>query len=160
MTQSILIFDFGSNEDAAQQARHKLEGWTQAFRLGKKILLKFDRQASAEDAGKDGSAAAGEGKSSPKKSVAKAAGKPTGSKEAKSKDAESKDAPSKDRKNPATSAVQLLVRLDFSGHEKLSHQRWLDRIPSEEPFKSARTEIIHHADPAFAGATERFDSLA
>ncbi len=46
MAQSILIFDFGTNEDAAQQARLKVDAWQQGFRLGKKILLKFDRKAS------------------------------------------------------------------------------------------------------------------
>ena len=46
MAQSILIFDFGSNEDAAQQARLKVDAWQQGFRLGKKILLKFDRKES------------------------------------------------------------------------------------------------------------------
>src|SRR5216684_2665197 len=29
--------------------------------------------------------------------------------------------------------VKLFVRLYFSGHEKLSEQRWIDRIPTEEP---------------------------
>ncbi len=138
MAQSILIFDFGTNEDAAQQARLKLEGWTQAFRLGKKILLKFDRE------GPSGKAATGEGKAAPKKSPAKAA---------------AKQDEAKDAKEPAGSGIRLLVRLDFSGHEKLSHHRWLARIPSEEPFKSARSEIILHTDPGFASATERFDSL-
>ena len=44
MAQSILIFDFGTNEEAAQQARHKVDGWKQAFRLGDKMLLKFERE--------------------------------------------------------------------------------------------------------------------
>jgi hypothetical protein len=157
MAQSILVFDFGTNEDAAQQARLKLEGWTQAFRLGKKILLKFDRERSADDSAKDSSKdggpssepAAGEGKSAkgksaPKKSSAKAAAK--------------KDE-AKDAKKPAGSGIRLLVRLDFSGHEKLSHHRWLARIPSEEPFKSAMSEIILHTDPGFPSVTERFDLL-
>jgi hypothetical protein len=155
MTQSILVFDFGSNEDAAQQARQKLEGWKQTLRLGEKIRLKFDRKGSAGDSGKDGGSssaeaasgegAAREGKSAPKKAPAKAAAKPD----------EAKDA-----KESGSSGIRLLVRLDFSGHEKLSHTRWLARIPSEEPFKSAKSEIIHHSDPAFPSVTERFDSLA
>ncbi len=162
MAQSILVFDFGSNEDAAQQARLKLEGWTQAFRLGKKILLKFDRERSAEGAKAEeakgdeasGEGASGEGKpakgkAAPKKSPAKAA----------AKQSEAKDAPSKDKKDPAGSGIRLLVRLDFSGHEKLSHHRWLARIPSEEPFKSAKSEIILHTDPGFALTAERFDLL-
>ena len=49
-----MIFDFGSNEEAAQQARHKVEGWKQGFRLGNKLMVKFDRgdeEAGAEDDG-------------------------------------------------------------------------------------------------------------
>ena len=38
MAQTIMIFDFGTNEEAAQQARHKIEGWKQGFRLGEKML--------------------------------------------------------------------------------------------------------------------------
>ena len=43
MAHTYLIFDFGENEEAAQHARHKLEGWKQAFRLDKKLLFKFER---------------------------------------------------------------------------------------------------------------------
>jgi hypothetical protein len=46
MPQTFLIFDFASNEEAAQQARHKLEGWKQAFRLDKKLLFKFERSGA------------------------------------------------------------------------------------------------------------------
>ena len=65
MAPSILIFDFGTNEDAAQQARHKVEAWKQGFRLGNKIAFKFEREEiaeedSAEAAGKaDGETKAG-----------------------------------------------------------------------------------------------------
>jgi hypothetical protein len=52
-----------------------------------------------------------------------------------------------------------LIRLDFSDHEKLTLQRWLDRIPSEEPFKSASGETVRHNDAAFAATLELFDSL-
>ena len=44
MSQSILIFDFGTNEEGAQQARHKIEGWKQGFRLGDKMMVKFERE--------------------------------------------------------------------------------------------------------------------
>ena len=43
MPQTFLVFDFGTNEEAAQQARHRLEGWRQAFRLGDKLKFKFER---------------------------------------------------------------------------------------------------------------------
>ncbi|MBI1749602.1 MAG: hypothetical protein HY234_14385 [Acidobacteria bacterium] len=109
MAQSYLIFDFGANEPAAQQARHKLEGWKQAFRLGNKILFKFDREAPEKKNGGE--------------------------------------------------HVRILVRLDFSDHEKLSCQRWLGRIPSEEPFKSAEPRAVRSGEDGFASLAERFDSL-
>src|ERR1700722_19673931 len=49
MAQSFLVFDFGANEEAAQQARLTLERWKQSFRLDKKLLLKFDREEPAEE---------------------------------------------------------------------------------------------------------------
>ena len=109
MAQSYLIFDFGTNEDAAQQARHKIEAWKQAFRLDKKLLLKFERKA-----------------------------------------AEKADGPER---------IRLFVRLDFSDHEKLSHQRWLDRIPGEEPFASAAHDVVRPGDDARAATAELFDAL-
>src|ERR1700722_17354549 len=103
MAQSILIYDFGTNEEAAQQARHKVEGWKQGFRLGNKMLLKFEREDPTEVEDAEDEPKHGEGKS--KKKSAK-----------------------KDNEEPA-GKVRLLVRLDFSDHEKITHQRWLDRIP-------------------------------
>jgi hypothetical protein len=141
MAQSILVFDFGTNEDAAQQARHKVEAWQQGFRLGKKILLKFDREeAAAGNAGKDDQSQTAE------------RNKPKGKKSAAAAEKNSAEAASNSR-------VRLLIRLDFSDHEKLSQQRWLDRIPGEEPFKSAKGETIRHNDAAFAKTAELFDSL-
>jgi hypothetical protein len=49
--------------------------------------------------------------------------------------------------------------LYFSSHEKLSEQRWLDRIPSEEPFKSASPKVVHHNDPEFASTDKQFETL-
>jgi hypothetical protein len=142
MAHSYLIFDFGKDEEAAQQARHKLEAWKQGFRLGDKLLLKFEREGSAgEDVGKDGAAKASAGE---EKSHA-------GKKKSSAKEIEEKPEPS--------AHVRLLIRLDFSDHEKLSHQRWLDRIPAEEPFKSVDAETIRHTDPAFTKTAELFESL-
>ena|SRR5579863_2755421 len=135
MAHDFLIFDFETNEEAAQQARHKVEGWTQGFRLGKKMLLKFER----EDA-----KAPGDGETA--SSGAKAGGKKKGA--------------AKDNSASEATKVRVLVRLDFSEHEKLSHQRWLDRIPNEEPFKSAKADIIRQGDPEFAETAELFDSLS
>jgi hypothetical protein len=134
MAHDFLIFDFGTNEEIAQQARHKVEGWTQGFRLGKKMLLKFERESAGDSS-----------------ESAKDDEKPASSK---------KKSASKDGAAEPSANVRVLVRLDFSDHEKLSHQRWLDRIPTEEPFKSAKAEIIRQGQPGFAEAAELFDSLS
>ena len=43
-------FDFGADEEKAQEARHKLDVWKQAFRLDKKLQYKIDRpEETAED---------------------------------------------------------------------------------------------------------------
>src|SRR5208282_5087702 len=104
MAQSYLLFDFGSDEEAAQRARHAVDGWKQAFRLDKKLLLKFAREEEDE--------------------------KPDAA----------------DSSNPKDAHVRLMVRLDFSDHERLSHQRWLDRIPGEENFKAAHPKIVRQGD--------------
>jgi hypothetical protein len=122
MAQSFLVFDFGSNEEAAQQARHRIDGWKQAFRLDKKLLLKFDRK----EAEKEGERGAGTGKEEPA---------------------------SKDGR------IVLIVRLDFSDHERLSHQRWLERIPSQAPFKDTQAKLIRQGDAEFANTEARFDAL-
>ena len=136
MAHSFLIFDFGTNEEAAQQARHKLEGWKQGFRLDKKLLLKFDREGpeAAEESGGD----AGKESKGKKKSAGKSGESANGE---------------------AAGRVRLIVRLDFSDHEKLSHQRWLDRIPAEEPFKSVESEIVRPGESEFEKTAEHFDSL-
>jgi hypothetical protein len=138
MAQSIFVFDFGTNEEAAQLARHKVESWKQGFRLGNKMLVKFDREElSARDNGDEGAARKHSG--AEKKTAAK-------------KSAERDD-------KGSLSRISLLVRLDFSDHEKLSHQRWLDRVPNEEPFKSAKGETVRTGDPEFPKIAERFESL-
>lgn len=116
MAQSFLVFDFGADESSAQQARHRIEGWKQAFRLGKKLELKFER-----------------------KEPEKTKGEKVGS--------------------DSSEQIRLIVRLDFSDHERLSHQRWLDRIPAEEPFKSAKGKIIRNGESEFEKTAELFDTL-
>jgi hypothetical protein len=128
MHNTFLVFDFGANEEAAQQARHKLEGWRQAFRLDKKLQFKFDRVEAA--------AARAENPDSKAKSKMKAA-----------------------ETAEASGKVKLLVRLYFSGHEKLSHQRWVDRIPSEEPFKGASPKRLGQDEPGFDSIEEKFQDL-
>lgn len=109
MAESYLIFDFGSNEESAKQARQRLDGWRQAFHLTKKLEYNVERKAGE-----------------------------------KAKDPEN---------------IRFVVRLDFSDHEKLSHQRWLDRIPIEAPFKNVQAKIARSGEAEFAAAAELFDSL-
>ena len=52
MAHSYLVFDFGTDEETAQQARHKIEAWKQGFRLGNKMLLKFERVEPDEAVGR------------------------------------------------------------------------------------------------------------
>lgn len=110
MAQSFLIFDFGSDEEAAQQARHAIDRWKQAFRLDKKVLLKFDREEA-------------------------------------------------EKPDSQAGRVLMMVRLDFSDHERLSHHRWLERIPAEAPFRDARPKVVRHGDTEFASTAERFEAL-
>ena len=149
-------FDFGTDEEKAQQARHKLEGWRQAFRLDKRVQYQVDRpenavqETVAKAAPAEKTAAAGKTKEKPAtKGSAKAAGK-------SSEPAASKAAAAKS--DGADGKVGLLVRLYFSPHEKLSEQRWLARIPAEEPFKSASPKVINHDDPEFEATDQQFES--
>jgi AAA15 family ATPase/GTPase len=138
MAQSFLVFDFGSDEELAQQARHKVDGWKQGFRLDKKLLLKFNRSEASE---------ANEKADDEEKAQSEKKG---GAKSRRKKAAETS----------AKENIQLIIRLDFSDHERLSHQRWLERIPTELPFKDAQSKIIRQNDAEFAGTAERFDSLS
>lgn len=153
MAQSILIFDFGTNEEAAQQARHKVDGWKQAFRLGDKLLLKFDREESAAAEKDDEETAVEE---SPK-TAAKSSGKSKGSAKKASVKAGAKS--EKEEQTESIARVRVFVKLAFSDHEKLSHQRWLDRIPTEEPFKSAPGETVRSGQSEFQKASEQFEAL-
>jgi hypothetical protein len=153
MAHSYIRFDFGTDEEKAQQAWHKLDGWRQAFRLDKKLQYKLDRPASAaaETLSKPEPAAS---TAAPEKSKGKAAEKTKG----KAASAASSAASAK-KPGASNGKVALLVRLYFSTHEKLSEQRWLDRIPSEEPFKNASPKVVHHSDPEFESTDKQFEAL-
>ncbi|HWZ99959.1 MAG TPA: hypothetical protein VN025_19535 [Candidatus Dormibacteraeota bacterium] len=149
MAYSFLIFDFGVDENAAQQARHRIEGWRQGFRLDKKLQLKFERKEleAKTDTAATPSAKATKG-SSKAKSTSKTKAKSAGGSE------------SEDGSNPSPATeIRMIVRLDFSDHEKLSHQRWLERIPTEEPFKAAKPKVVRPGGPEFAIIEELFESL-
>src|ERR1039457_4832717 len=149
MAHSFLIFDFGVNEEAAQQARHRIDGWRQGFRLDKKLQLKFERKEleAKQDTASEPSPKEAKGSS---QKEAKPRAKPKAAGEA---DEEARSSPA------AQSEIRLIVRLDFSDHEKLSHRQWLERIPSEDPFKAAKPKVVRSGDPEFAATAERFDSL-
>jgi len=143
MAHTYMLFDFGADEEKAQQARHKLEGWKQAYRLDKKLQVKFDR---GDDAGSE----AAEAEDTPKKAE-KPKSKAKGKASAKTKASGEPEA-----KN---GTVKLLVRLYFSAHEKLSEQQWLDRIPADDLFKGAAPKVVREGEPEFADVLKQFDSL-
>jgi hypothetical protein len=138
MAHIYLLFDFAKDEEKLQLARHKLEGWKQAFRLDKKLLYKMERTA----------AAATDGEAKPaKEEKAKGKGK----------------AAKAETKTPAPASneeLKLIVRLGFSGHEKLSEQRWVERIPSEEPFHEASPGVVKSGDANFEATEKQFEELA
>ncbi|HXR33760.1 MAG TPA: hypothetical protein VN830_08635 [Verrucomicrobiae bacterium] len=138
MPHIYIQFDFAKDEEKVQQARHKLEGWKQAYRLDKKLLFKFERIPA-------GAPAEASAKTDKSEKPDKSKGK-------------SKDKPEPSAAAPSES-VKLLVRLDFSNHEKLSGQRWLQRIPSEEPFQGASPTIVKSTDASFADTEKHFDDL-
>jgi len=151
MAHSYIRFDFGTDEEKAQQARHKLDGWRQAFRLDKKLQYKLDRPDSA------GVETVSKPEPDVKAATEKSKGKAT--EKTKGQAASVKSSVSAAEKPAANGRVGLLVRLYFSSHEKLSEQRWLDRIPSEEPFKSASPKVIHHGDAEFETTDKQFETL-
>jgi hypothetical protein len=155
MPHTYLLFDFATDEEKAQLARHKLETWKQAFRLDKKLLYKFDRATSG-----DGAEPSVEEKPAKPAKEAKAKGvaKSKSKSEAKSGNAEP-DTPDTTEATWAE-AVKLLIRLDFSSHEKLSEQRWVDRIPTEDPFQAASPRVIKPNDTEFADTEKQFEDLA
>lgn len=142
MAQTYLLFDFGADEAKVQQARHKLDGWRQAFRLDKKLQFKFDRgEPSTPTASVNSQKAAAE---APKSKAAKPKAK--GNSAERSPAAQNGD-------------VKLLVRLYFSPHEKLSEQRWIERIPSEAPFKGASPKVVRESAAEFSDILSKFEAL-
>src|SRR5262249_18365805 len=118
--------------------------WKQAFRLDKKMQGKFDRK-------EDGAA--------PVASAPEA-------KQAPAKKAESKGAKGKAKADlePAklassTAEIKLILRLALPNHEKLTEQRLLKRISTEEPFASASPKTLREADAGFSEIDSRFAEL-
>ena len=171
MAQSYLVFDFGSNEEAAERARRTIDRWKQAFRLDKKVMMKFERQKPEDDIepaverSGDGTASEAEpetrkaGRNAAEKSASETAGKVAG-KDRKKASGEATEEPPEQPAEQTGERITLIVRLEFSDHEKLSHRRWLARIPAEEPFKDAQPKTVEHGDPEFAAVMERFQGGA
>jgi len=156
MAHSYIRLDFGTDEGKAQQARHKLDGWKQAFRLDKKLQYKLERPESVAVAVETPSKPEPPAKAAPPE---KSKGKPAEKTKGKEASARSSAAAAEKTAAAPNGKVGLLVRLYFSTHEKLSEQRWLDRIPSEEPFKSASPKVVHHSDPEFESTDRQFEAL-
>jgi hypothetical protein len=147
MAHSFLVFDFGGNEEAAQQARLRIEAWKQGYRLDKKLQVKFERnelEKNAEEEAAKPSKPATKAKSQHKSTAKRASGKES-----------SKD----DTASDGNAKIRLIVRLDFSDHEKLSHQRWVERIPTEEHFKDANPRVIRAGEADFKATSDLFDFL-
>jgi len=146
MAYTFLVFEFGGSEQIAQQARHKVDGWKQGFRLGKKLELKFDRKQPEAKVEAVSEAPAKSAKEGPKaKGKSKTASRPAGN--------------AQSHADISSADIRLIVRLDFSDHEKLSSQRWMERIPGEEPFKSVKSSIVRAGDPEFMKTSDLFESL-
>lgn len=142
MAHTYMVFEF-PDEEKAQQARHKLEGWKQAFRLDKKLQVRFDRGDEVGDPGVEESKPEAAASSSKKSEKGKAKSKAN---------VEKGD-------GAASGPVKLLVRLYFSGHEKLSEQQWMDRIPGDEIFKKAHPKVVHEGQGGFNEVLKRFETL-
>ena len=139
MAHIYLLFEFAKDEEKAQQARHKLEGWKQAFRLDKRLLYKMERVGTTPTDGEANAAIAEKAK---------------GNAEHKTEDKPEAAPPSASNEN-----IKLFVRLAFSGHEKLSEHNWVRRIPSEEPFKEASPVVVKPGDPNFEATEKQFGDL-
>jgi hypothetical protein len=147
MAHIYMSFDFGTDEEKAQLARHKLDIIKQTFRLDKKLLYKFERPG-------------GEPKPVPV-SVEKAEKPEKGSKVAKSGKSAKSEAKAEPKKIPAAPAgpVKLHLRLGLSAHEKMTEERVVKKIPSEEPFKDASPLTMRQGEPGFDETAAVFDAL-
>ena len=160
-----MTFDFGTDEEKAQLARHKLDGWKQAFRLDKKLLYKFERPAAPAET--DGEAKREANEEGDELTNTDAAKPEKGGKSGKAGKAEKK-ASTKEKANvddeekiaaAAAGPVKLHLRLAFSGHEKMTEERWVKRIPGEQPFSEAEPKVLMPSEAGFGEIEGKFDSL-
>lgn len=132
MPQTFLLFDFGANEEAAQKARHQLDAWRQAFRPGNKVEFKIERRGGEREA-KEGAAA-----SDSRKQAGRA---------------------EPDKSSEKDERFRVIVRLDFSAHEKHLYRTWLDRIQRERELQAAERQLIERGGEEFEKISEMFRSL-
>ena len=149
MAHIYMSFDFGTDEEKAQQARHKLEMWKQAFRLDKKMLYKFER-TSADGAETNEGSKKVEKKEAPPKAA-------KSSKTAKSKEAKRRTCEKKQLRLAET--VKLHLRLALPAHERITEERFLKKFPAEELFSTASPQTVRQGQPGFAEADAVFESL-
>jgi hypothetical protein len=150
MAHIYFSFDFGSDEEKAQQARHKLEMWKQAFRLDKKMLYKFERESDEEASSEDGARNLPEAEKPVKKGKNSKAGKPK-SHSKKTAGVGESEAPS--------GKVKLYLRLAFSGHEKMTEERLLKKFPVEEPFNEMSPKAVKDGEAGFGELQSKFEAL-
>jgi hypothetical protein len=157
MSHTYIQFDFGTDEEKAQEACHKLDIWKQTARLDKKLLYKLERD---EDSAAEASVEPEKSEKAEKAEKATHAEKGKSKGKAKTSAAQTEKAATPSAKSEKTATptakLTLFIRLYFSSHEKLSEQRWIDRIPSEEPFKGASPKIIRKDDAEFEQADAHF----
>ena len=60
---------------------------------------------------------------------------------------------------PSYAEIKLILRLALPNHEKLTEQRLLKRISSEEPFASASPKTIRQGDAGFGEVDSLFLEL-
>jgi hypothetical protein len=159
MAHIYMSFDFGSDEEKAQLARHKLEMWKQAFRLDKKMLYKFERTALdgvAADANlEDAEPVEDESKLKPTATAKKGTAKAGKS----GKAAKSKEKAEPEKKAAPGGNVKLHLRLAMPAHERITEERFLQKFPTEELFSSASPVLVRQGQPGFAEADAVFESL-
>ena len=61
---------------------------------------------------------------------------------------------------PGRDGAQVIVRLAFAPGEQLSFERWLERIPAEEPFDSAECRVAAVPSGEYDSLRETFARLA
>jgi len=166
MAHIYMSFDFATDEEKAQLARHKLEMWKQAFRLDKKLLYKFERPgggiapAPAASGEVDGGPIEAQGKLKP---TATKGGKKGGTGATKAAAAKGKAKAAEEVKKAVAASpagpVKLHLRLGFSAHEKMTEDRLVKKIPGEEPFSSASPAVMRQGEPGFDETAAVFDAL-